>query len=166
MMNCYAGSHTLREDASTLRKQVLPVCFIIDILQCTELQEVRWSVHFTVVLPWVSQLQTVSHAWAVLDALEIVVPAANIWHHVEAHEPVTEQHLHLLIVRRQVACWVAAVLVLPAPLIPSWGELVGCQGAATWSEAACDDDAALSIPALVALQHLGMCCHILQQANS
>ena len=70
--------------------------------------------------------------------------------------PVTEQHLNLLIVRRQVAGRIAAVLVLPAPLISRRGQLVGCQGTAARCKAASDDNASLTIPALVALQHLGM----------
>ena len=42
---------------------------------------------FAVVLLGVGQLQAVLHAWAVLHTLEVVVPAANIRHHIEAHEP-------------------------------------------------------------------------------
>ena len=70
--------------------------------------------------------------------------------------PVTEQHLNFLIMRRQVAGRIAAVLVLPAPLIPRRGQLVGCQCTAARCEAASDDNASFTIPALVALQHLGM----------
>ena len=147
--------------ALNLRKQVFSVSFIVNIFQSAELQKVCGPMHFTVVLPGVGQLEAVSHARAVLDSLEIVVPAANIGHHVEAHESVTEKHLNLLIVGGQVASWVAAVFVLPAPLVPPRSQLVRSQSAAARSETACDDNAALSIPALVALKHLGMSCHIL-----
>ena len=68
--------------------------------------------------------------------------------------------------RRQVASWVAAVLVLPAPLVASRGELVGSEGAAARREAAGDDNASLAVPALVALQHLGMHGHILHPSKS
>ena len=78
--------------------------------------------------------------------------------------PVTEQHLDLLIVGRQVPRGVAAVFILPAPLIPGGSELVGSQSAAARREAAGDHNAPLPVPALVALQHLGMHCHVLYQA--
>ena len=147
--------------ALKLCKQVFSVSFIVNILQCAELQKVCGPMHLTIVFSGIGQLQTVSHAGTVLDPLEVVVPAANIGHHVEAHESVTEKHLNLLIMRRQVASWVAAVLVLPAPLISPRGELVSSEGAAARGKTACNDNAALTIPALVALQHLGMCCHVL-----
>ena len=63
--------------------------------------------------------------------------------------------------RRQVASGIAAVLILSAPLIASRGELVGSQGAAARRETAGDDNAPFPVPALVALQHLGMHGHIL-----
>lgn len=49
--------------------------------------------NFAVVLLGVGQLQTILHGWAVLDTLEVVVPAANIWNHVEAHESAPQRHL-------------------------------------------------------------------------
>ena len=76
--------------------------------------------------------------------------------------PIAEQHLDLLIMRRQVASWIAAVLVLPTPLVAPGCELVSCEGATAWCETAGDDYAALPIPALVALQHLSVHSHILQ----
>jgi len=66
-------------------------------------------------------------------------------------------------VRRQVASWVAAVLILPAPLIARGSELVGSESAAARGEAAGDHNTPLAVPALVALQHLGMHGDILQQ---
>lgn len=42
--------------------------------------------NFAVVLLGVGQFQPILHAWTVLDTLEVVVPATNIWNHVEAHE--------------------------------------------------------------------------------
>ena len=52
---------------------------------------------------------------------------------------------------RQVASWIAAVLILPAPFIAARRELVGSQGAAAWCETAGDHNAPFAIPALVAL---------------
>jgi len=75
-------------------KQVLSVSFIVNIFQCTELQEVRGPVHLAVVLLGVGQLQPILHALTVLDTLEVVVPTAHIWHHVEAHEPVSRDNSH------------------------------------------------------------------------
>jgi len=75
-------------------EQVLSVSFIVNIFQCTELQEVRGPVHLAVVLLGVSQLQPIFHALTVLDTLEVVVPAAHIWHHVEAHEPISTDNGH------------------------------------------------------------------------
>ena len=80
----------------------------------------------------------------------------------KARSPVTQQHLNLLIMRRQVASWIAAVLILSAPLIASRGELVGSERAAARRKTAGDHNATLPVPALVALQHLGMHGHILQ----
>jgi len=75
-------------------KQVLSVSFIVNIFQCTELQEVRGPVHLAVVLLGVGQLQPILHALTVLDTLEVVVPTAHIWHHIEAHEPVSRDNSH------------------------------------------------------------------------
>lgn len=52
---------------------------------------------FAVVLLGVSQLQAILHAWAVLDTLEVVVPAANIRNHVEAHEPAHSTGLSVVV---------------------------------------------------------------------
>lgn len=52
---------------------------------------------FAVVFLGVGQLQAILHAWAVLHTLEVVVPAANIRHHVEAHEPTRSADLNLFV---------------------------------------------------------------------
>ena len=81
--------------------------------------------------------------------------------------PVAQQHLHFLVV-----CWLVAgrvlagFLGLPAPLIAPGCELVGCQRARPWSEGAGDCHAAFSIPALVALQHLGVLDNVLQEGSA
>lgn len=81
--------------------------------------------------------------------------------------PVAEEHLDLLIVGGEVTLGVGAgILVLSAPLVPRRRQLVGRQRAGARSEGAGDDHAALAIPALVGLQHLGMRCHILQQCTT
>ena len=52
---------------------------------------------FTVVLLGVGQLQAILHAWAVLDTLKVVVPAADIRNHVEAHEPARNAGLSMIV---------------------------------------------------------------------
>lgn len=50
--------------------------------------------------------------------LEVVVPGASVGHHVEAHEAVRQQQLHLLVVVGRVPHWVGCiVLVGSAPLV-------------------------------------------------
>lgn len=65
--------------------------------------------------------------------------------------PVTQQHLNLLIMGRQVASRIAAVLILPAPFVATGCKLVGRQGAAAWRETTGDHDTPFTVPALVAL---------------
>lgn len=80
--------------------------------------------------------------------------------------PVAQQHLHFLVVRRLVACGVLPrVLCLASPLVASRRELVGRQGARAWREGAGDDHAPLTVPALVALQHLGVMHDVLRAAQ-
>lgn len=83
---------------------------------------------------------------------EVVVPGAHVRNHVEAHEAVAEQHLHLLVVSGQVAGRVARGITGSAPpLVAARGELVCCQATRAGREAACDRNAALSVPGLVGL---------------
>ena len=59
---------------------------------------------------------------------EVVVPGADGGRHEEAEEAVREQHLHALVVGRQVALGlVATVPVALAPLEAGRGEFVGRQ---------------------------------------
>ena len=53
--------------------------------------------NFAVVLLGVGQLQAILHVWAVFDTLEVVVPAANIRNHVEAHEPARSAGLSVVV---------------------------------------------------------------------
>lgn len=67
---------------------------------------------------------------------EVVVPGHLPGHHEEAQEAVREQHLHSLIVGRQVAFGVVAfVRVLSAPLVATGRQLVGCERARARGEA-------------------------------
>ena len=70
-----------------LLEVILPVSLCVHILQCGEIQEMLGPVHLVVELLGIGQLQAILHIGLVLDALEVVVPAAHIWNHVEAHEP-------------------------------------------------------------------------------
>lgn len=58
--------------------------------------------NFAVVLFGVGQLQAILHAWAVLDTLEVVVPAADIRNHVEAHEPTRSAGLSIIVTLQAV----------------------------------------------------------------
>lgn len=80
------GQPSLRHNTE-LGEHVFPVCLRLDIFQLAEVQEMIWPVCLMVKLLRVGQLQAILHARAVLGALEIVVPAPHIRHHVEAHEP-------------------------------------------------------------------------------
>ena len=61
---------------------------------------------------------------------EVVVPGALCWDHEETKETIGEQHLHLLIVGRQVAMRVvASVLVISSPLKAQRSQLVSSEGA-------------------------------------
>lgn len=67
---------------------------------------------------------------------KVVVPGHLTRNHEEAQEAVREQHLHPLVVGRQVAFGVVAlVCVLPAPLIAAGGELVRGERAGARGEA-------------------------------
>mmetsp|Transcript_25456 Transcript_25456/g.58664 ORF Transcript_25456/g.58664 Transcript_25456/m.58664 type:complete len:229 (+) Transcript_25456:148-834(+) len=110
-----------------------------------------------VVLLGVFNTQAVLHAHVVLHAHEVVVPDACIWHHEEAQEDVTEQHLHFLCM-----CWQetrrvgTSVLVRLTPLEALWGDPIGRQGDTSGCEAAGDDDCLICQPGLVVGKHLGM----------
>lgn len=66
---------------------------------------------------------------------EVVVPGDLAGHHEEAQEAIRQQHLHPLVVRGQVPLGVVPlVCVLPAPLIPAGGQLVGSEGAGAGGE--------------------------------
>ena len=67
---------------------------------------------------------------------EVVVPGDLARNHEEAQEAVREQHLDPLIVGRQVALGVVALVrVLSAPLVSAGRQLVGGQRARARSEA-------------------------------
>lgn len=63
---------------------------------------------------------------------EVVVPGPLCWDHEEAEEAIGQQHLHPLVMGGQVALGVVPfVRVLPAPLVATGGQFVGCQRAGT-----------------------------------
>lgn len=66
---------------------------------------------------------------------EVVVPGALCWDHEEAEEAVGQEHLHPLVVGGEVTLGVVALVrVLPAPLVPTGGQFVGCQRAGARGE--------------------------------
>lgn len=78
-------------------------------------------------------------------------------YHIEPKEAVTQKHLDLLIMSREVSMRVApVVLVAASPLVTAWCQLICSQRARSWREAACQNDALLTIPLFVALQNLCM----------
>mmetsp|Transcript_8139 Transcript_8139/g.19407 ORF Transcript_8139/g.19407 Transcript_8139/m.19407 type:complete len:378 (-) Transcript_8139:6017-7150(-) len=116
-----------------------------------------------VVLAGVLDAETVLHRGIVLLAHEVVVPEGVVWHHEEAQEDITQQHLHLLRVGGQETRRVGAcVLVRLTPLEALGRNAVGCQRAAAWREAAGNDDRLVSQPRLVVCQHSGMEGHVLR----
>mmetsp|Transcript_62206 Transcript_62206/g.196851 ORF Transcript_62206/g.196851 Transcript_62206/m.196851 type:complete len:1067 (-) Transcript_62206:4174-7374(-) len=133
-------------------------------LELRKLEEVGGAVDLVVILARVGELDVVLHARAVLDPHEVVVPAARLGNHVEAHEAVREEHLHLLVVRWEVAVRVGArVPVGPPPLVPARRELVRREATAPRGEARRDDDALLPVPVLVPLEDLGVHRHVLRR---
>mmetsp|Transcript_13958 Transcript_13958/g.40458 ORF Transcript_13958/g.40458 Transcript_13958/m.40458 type:complete len:470 (-) Transcript_13958:5660-7069(-) len=99
-----------------------------------------------------------------LHAHEVVVPAPCVRRHEEAHEAVRQQQLHLLVVVGRVALRVGRVVFIGAPpLVAARRQLVRREAAGTRREAACGDNAALAVPRLVALEHLGVRRHVLRR---
>ena len=93
--------------------------------------------HFVVELERVGQLQLVLHVDVMAHAHEVVVPGALQRRHEEAEEAVTQQHLHLLVVRRQVAFRVVSrVFVLATPVEATRRQLVSSERTRARSEAA------------------------------
>ena len=151
------GTHVARSV-----EEILAVRLEVCVFQGAELQEVRRAVLLVIVLLGICELEAILHGLAVLHSHEVVVPRAVVGHHVEAHEAVRQQHLHLLVVSREVPVRVGAVvLVLAAPLIALRGELVGCEGARARREGAGNQHATLAVPGLVCLQELGVRCDVL-----
>lgn len=77
-----------------LAEGVLSVGLRLHLLQGAEIQEVVGSVGLMVEGVWVGQLDAVCHPLVEPDTLEIVVPAAHVRHHVEAHEPAQRWPCH------------------------------------------------------------------------
>lgn len=83
---------------------------------------------------------------------EVLVSVETSTYHVEAKEAITQKHLDLLVMSWEVSMWVASiVLVAASPLVTAWCQLVCSQRARSWREAACQNDALLTIPLFVAL---------------
>lgn len=85
-------------------------------------------------------------------------------YHVEPKETVTQKHLDLLVVCREIAMRVAScILVHSSPFITRRSELICSERAGTRSEAACQYNALLPIPLLVVLKDPCMAGQILQR---
>mmetsp|Transcript_31891 Transcript_31891/g.87333 ORF Transcript_31891/g.87333 Transcript_31891/m.87333 type:complete len:766 (-) Transcript_31891:1916-4213(-) len=120
------------------------------VLDRGKVEEVGGAVALVVKVARVGELEVVRHGRRVAHAHKIVVPDVVVGHHEEAKEVVGQQHLDLLVVRRQVAVRVGArVAVLPAPLVARGRELVRGQRDGAGRERGGDDDGALAVPRLV-----------------
>lgn len=61
---------------------------------------------------------------------KVVVPGDLTRNHEESEETIREQHLHSLIVGRQITFRIVAlVCVLSTPLVATWRQFVGCERA-------------------------------------
>jgi len=110
----------------------------------------------------VGQLKVILHGGVVAYTHKVVVPARLCRNHEESQEAITEQHLHTLIVGGEVTLRVVAcVLVLSPPLIARGSQLVGCEGAGAWGEAACDNHSLLPVPGRVVSHDLGVGADVL-----
>lgn len=66
---------------------------------------------------------------------EVEVPRALGGNHKESKETIRQQHLHFLVVRREVTPGIVpSVLVVPTPVVTRGGQFVGRQGTRTRSE--------------------------------
>ena len=62
---------------------------------------------------------------------KVVIPGPLRWNHEETKESIRQQHLHSLIVWRQVTMRIiTGVFIIPPPVISWWCQLVRCQW--TW----------------------------------
>lgn len=68
-------------------ERVFSVNIMLCVFQLRKLQKVRGPVNLVIKFARVGKLEPILHSGGVLHPLEVVVPAAHIWHHVEAHEP-------------------------------------------------------------------------------
>ena len=114
-----------------------------------KVKEMNGSVGLMVEVFGVVEHETVPHVdWEVLP-IEIVVPNSSFWHHEEAKELVTQNHLHLL-KEVLVVVWNVwldlSILVLFTPFKALIGELVNTERAWTRGKAASSNDSGLSIP--------------------
>ena len=117
------------------------------LLQLAKLHEVRRAVLLVVKLLGIGQLQFILHVRVMPHTLKVIVPRALRRHHEEAEEAVGQQHLHFLIMRRQISLGIVALIgVLSAPLKPAGRELVRREGARAGREAARHDDGPFAVP--------------------
>ena len=141
-----------------LRKGIVSVgTDALSLFDGSKVHEVRRPVHFVVEFFGVSQMELVFHGRIVTDAHKVVIPRALSGNHEESEELVGEEHLHPLVMGRQVALGiVAAVGVLFAPFESARSEFVGHQRAGSGGEAARDDHRLLSVPRGVVGHHFGV----------
>merc|ERR1711920_1179965 len=109
---------------------------------------------FMIILLRIIKLQAITHRGGMFDAHKVIIPRACFGNHVKPLKSVTQKKLDLLIVCWGISCGVStAVLVLSAPLITTWRELVRCQRARPGCKRARQDYTSLSVPRSVCLQH-------------
>ena len=124
----------------------------------------RRSVHFVIEILRVGQLQLVLDLVVKSHAHEVIVPRALSGHHEKAQEAIGEQHLHFLVVRRQIALGVVALVrVLLAPLEARRRELVGRERDGAGRERTRDDYGLLAVPRHVVRHDFGVDAHVLRR---
>ena len=110
------------------------VCLLLD---AGKVQEMRRPVNLVVKLLRVGQREVVLHGGLVPHAHEVVVPGPLRRDHEEAEESVGQEHLDFLVVARQVALRVVALVgVVLAPLEAAGGQFVGRQRTRSGGEGA------------------------------
>ncbi len=76
--------------------------------------------NFVVKLLWIRQRELILPIRVMLHPHKVVVPGPTVRNHEEPEEPVTEEHLDLLVVGREVALGIVPLVsILPTPLEPT-----------------------------------------------
>ena len=83
----------------------------IDFFDSRKIHEMRRPMDFVVKFFRVGQMQIVLHLRIVPYAHKVVVPRSGGWHHEEAQKLIRQQHLHTLVVGRQITFGIVASIL-------------------------------------------------------